>query len=194
MWDVGCLRERRNMLRSNDSPKSVQSTLTCTTSSVRLSCLISRVILTSVCAGIVDLSLACAQSWDPTDRAVSYWLEGTPPNDTRSVDYALRRNCNDLVFKGLNSADEVVRSAAQAAPGSKNVPIACESHHRADARRSLIREQTRKLSLCERTRTTRPCRFPTSSSIRSSTTDTSPSTRLTSSSPCVTLHPWKIND
>jgi hypothetical protein len=65
--------------------------------------------------GVIDLALSCAHEWDPSDRAVSYWLDETPPNDSRSSAYEQRKACNALVFEALAHMDKLLDEAAAAA-------------------------------------------------------------------------------
>lgn len=58
--------------------------------------------------GVIDLALACAQRWDSSDRAVSYWLDEQPANDPRESAYKLRRACHQLVFDTLQAMDELL--------------------------------------------------------------------------------------
>ncbi|KAI5478404.1 nuclear pore complex protein Nup155 [Pseudohyphozyma bogoriensis] len=63
--------------------------------------------------GSIDLAINCAHEWDPTDKAVSYWLSGTPPNDPRATAYESRIKCYSLVFATLQAADELLNEASQ---------------------------------------------------------------------------------
>ena len=55
----------------------------------------------------------CAPEWDPTDKAVSYWLDETPANDARAAAFALRKQCNEIVFAALQGTDELLNEASQ---------------------------------------------------------------------------------
>ncbi|BGP18726.1 hypothetical protein JCM10213_009205 [Rhodosporidiobolus nylandii] len=69
--------------------------------------------------GVIDLALSCASAWDPTERAVSYWLDDCPSNDPRAGAYELRQACNRLVFDALEAMDKVLDEAAR--PGSRGL-------------------------------------------------------------------------
>ncbi|GAA5858950.1 hypothetical protein JCM8547_007170 [Rhodosporidiobolus lusitaniae] len=64
-------------------------------------------------SGVIDLALSCATEWDPTDRAVSFWLDDCPSNDSRSSAYEQRRACNRLVFDALEAMDKLLDGAAK---------------------------------------------------------------------------------
>ncbi|SGY61158.1 BQ5605_C007g04532 [Microbotryum silenes-dioicae] len=61
--------------------------------------------------GAIELAVACAHEWDPTDRALSFAFEGEPANDPRKAIFDLRQKCNQLVFKTLSSTDDLLNEA-----------------------------------------------------------------------------------
>lgn len=61
--------------------------------------------------GVIDLALACAKEWDASDRAVSFWLDGSPASDARAPAYDLRMGCYDLVFATLKASDDLLNEA-----------------------------------------------------------------------------------
>lgn len=73
--------------------------------------------------GVIDLAVACAHEWDSTDRAVSFWADGMPENDTRSSAYELRKRCYELVFEALQHTDDLLNEASN--PDRAGVP-SCE--------------------------------------------------------------------
>lgn len=62
--------------------------------------------------GSIDLALNCAHEWDPSDRAVSFWLDDLPAGDSRSTAYELRKSCNELVFAALENMDNALNEAS----------------------------------------------------------------------------------
>ncbi|GAA5993501.1 hypothetical protein JCM10908_000619 [Rhodotorula pacifica] len=82
-------------------------------------------------AGVVDLSLACAHRWDQSDRAVSYWLDECPPNDSREAAYKQRKTCHQLVFDSLEAMDQLLDEAAK-----PNRPAGSTSYEEADSLRT----------------------------------------------------------
>ncbi|GAA5897035.1 uncharacterized protein JCM6883_006558 [Sporobolomyces salmoneus] len=81
--------------------------------------------------GVIDLSLACARAWDSSDRAVSFWEDGCPPNDSRSTAYEQRRSCNRLCFDALAAMDDLLNEAAK-----PNRPTGAVSYEEADGLRT----------------------------------------------------------
>ncbi|SCV71463.1 BQ2448_3051 [Microbotryum intermedium] len=81
--------------------------------------------------GAIELAVACAHEWDPTDRALSFAFEGEPSNDPRRAIFQLRQKCNQLVFQTLQSTDELLNEAMN----SNNHPQAI-SYAEADSLRS----------------------------------------------------------
>ncbi|GAA6024169.1 hypothetical protein JCM10207_005590 [Rhodosporidiobolus poonsookiae] len=79
--------------------------------------------------GVIDLALSCAASWDPSDRAVSYWLDDCPANDARAAAYEQRRGCNRLVFDALEAMDHALDEASR--PGARGL-----SYEEADGMRT----------------------------------------------------------
>lgn len=69
--------------------------------------------------GVVDLCLACAESWDTGKRGLGHWLDGCPPNDPRAATYDLRKRCYSLVFEGLERTDIRLNDAANPTKPSK---------------------------------------------------------------------------
>ena len=67
--------------------------------------------------GVIDLALACAAEWDSGDRAISYWLDGSPANDARVAVFDQRITCYSLVFDTLKGTDELLNEAAQGKTG-----------------------------------------------------------------------------
>ncbi|GAA5951998.1 hypothetical protein JCM3765_005163 [Sporobolomyces pararoseus] len=81
--------------------------------------------------GVIDLSLACAQEWDSSERGVSYWEDGCPPNDSRSAAYEQRRSCNKLSFDALAAMDDLLNEASK-----PNRPTGSISYEDADGLRT----------------------------------------------------------
>ena len=66
---------------------------------------------------MIDLALACAAEWDSGDRAISYWLDGSPADDARLAVFDLRISCYALVFETLQGTDDLLNEAAQGKTG-----------------------------------------------------------------------------
>lgn len=71
---------------------------------------------------MIDLALACAAEWDTSDRAVSFWMDGSPANDPRASVYETRTACYALVFTTLEGTDNLLNEAAQG-----NGDLSCSS-------------------------------------------------------------------
>lgn len=67
--------------------------------------------------GVIDLALACAAEWDSGDRAISYWLDGSPADDARVAVFDQRIACYSLVFDTLKGTDDLLNEAAQGKAG-----------------------------------------------------------------------------
>lgn len=65
--------------------------------------------------GSIDLAVSCAHAWDSSDRAVTYWMDGCPENDSRQSAYELRKSCYELVFAALQNMDEALNEASNPA-------------------------------------------------------------------------------
>jgi len=65
------------------------------------------------CPGVIDLALACAHKWDPSDRAVSFWLDEQPSSDPRAAAFSQRQTCHRLVFDALEAMDAALDEAAR---------------------------------------------------------------------------------
>ncbi|KAM0790881.1 hypothetical protein ACM66B_004721 [Microbotryomycetes sp. NB124-2] len=70
--------------------------------------------------GTIDLAIACAHDWDSSDKALSYWLEGQPQNDSRASTYDLRSKCYEIVFESLQKMDSLLNEAVNST--SPNAP------------------------------------------------------------------------
>ncbi|GAA6061215.1 hypothetical protein JCM10212_001536 [Sporobolomyces blumeae] len=122
--DVLLYKAIEAMRRAKDTPPSSERT-ECLRESLRLFMKAARHLtmdrLQEICSeytamrfplGVIDLSLACAHEWDPSDRAVSYWIDGCPPNDSRATAYEQRRGCNKLSFDALAAMDDLLNEAS----------------------------------------------------------------------------------
>ncbi|GAA5918079.1 hypothetical protein JCM8208_001213, partial [Rhodotorula glutinis] len=63
--------------------------------------------------GVIDLALACAHKWDPSDRAVSFWLDEQPSSDPRASAFSQRQTCHRLVFDALKAMDAALDEASR---------------------------------------------------------------------------------
>ncbi|GAA5823999.1 hypothetical protein JCM11251_003374 [Rhodosporidiobolus azoricus] len=81
--------------------------------------------------GVIDLALACAQAWDPSERAVSFWLDECPENDARESAYKQRQSCHKLVFDALAAMDKLLDQASQ-----PNRPAGATPYEEADGLRT----------------------------------------------------------
>jgi hypothetical protein len=62
---------------------------------------------------VIDLSLACARTWDSSERAITYWLDECPSNDAREGPYKTRQACHKLVFASLEEMDRLLDDASK---------------------------------------------------------------------------------
>lgn len=63
--------------------------------------------------GVIDLALSCAQEWDVSEKGISYWLDGSPADDSRSTSFELRKKCNELIFESLELMDNLLNQASE---------------------------------------------------------------------------------
>ncbi|GAA6057256.1 hypothetical protein JCM3770_003825 [Rhodotorula araucariae] len=63
--------------------------------------------------GVIDLALACADKWDPSAQAASFWLDEQPSSDPRASAFAQRQACHRLVFDALEAMDAALDEAAR---------------------------------------------------------------------------------
>ncbi|KAK4336201.1 Nucleoporin NUP157 [Rhodotorula toruloides] len=81
--------------------------------------------------GVIDLSLACARTWDSSERAITYWLDECPSNDAREGAYKTRQACHKLVFASLEEMDRLLDDASK-----PNKPAGSMSYEEADSLRT----------------------------------------------------------
>ena len=63
--------------------------------------------------GSVELALACAASWDPEERGLSWWKDGRPAHDSRAPSWEPRSFCYDKAVEALSSADDLLNLSVQ---------------------------------------------------------------------------------
>lgn len=72
--------------------------------------------------GSIELSVTCALAWDPEERAISWWRDGRPRNDSRAPCWESRSFCYDRILESLQSADELLDRAVEKGPKSSISP------------------------------------------------------------------------
>ncbi|KAK4050871.1 hypothetical protein OIV83_003293 [Microbotryomycetes sp. JL201] len=82
--------------------------------------------------GTIDLAVACAQEWDMSDKALSFWLEGRPANDQRAPVFELRSKCYETVFESLQKMDDLLNEAANStAPDAPSCNLRTNAYNKA---------------------------------------------------------------
>lgn len=65
-------------------------------------------------SGSIDLAMTCAETWDPEERGLSWWRDGSPKNDSRAPSWEPRNFCYERVLEALSSTDDLLNKAIEA--------------------------------------------------------------------------------
>lgn len=63
--------------------------------------------------GSIDLALSCSNAWDPDERGLSWWKDGSPRGDSRAPSWEPRNFCYERVLETLQSVDDLLDSAVE---------------------------------------------------------------------------------
>lgn len=68
--------------------------------------------------GSIELCLTCASAWDSDQRGLSFWRDGCPRNDGRSLSWEARNFCYSKALEALQTADDRLDAAVQSSSSS----------------------------------------------------------------------------